>query len=228
MDIRFALSVFVLSCSPALGAIPPMPGMTSGLGAVGNGMVHVEVAVQNNAVSAHLRYMGGADASGVRLTAMLGGPYDDPYGVLEGVAFNAQYGWLEDQSIGFTPIDIALDEFIAIELLGVDGPGAVAIFEGGTGMEMNGAGHTMAPIHETDGSSAVWMWDDGFAMQHNWYTFSAPGDYDLSFRVYVADSEGVAVNGYSDAGITLGFTVVPEPASGVLLLPLLALTRRSR
>ncbi|QDU72044.1 hypothetical protein [Mucisphaera calidilacus] len=218
-----------LAAANAHAAIPPMPGMTSGLGMPGNGMIHVEVAVQNNAVSAILRDgpSGGATPD-QRLVAMTGGPYTTPYDVLNNIPFNAQYGWLEDQTIGFTPIDIAPDEHIAFELLSTAGPGTIGIYEGGNGMQLNSVGHAMSPIHGTDASPAAWVWDDDFLMQHNWYTFSAPGDYDLTFRVYVSDLDANPITTYTDTTVTLGFTVLPEPASAAFLLPLVLLGARRR
>ncbi|MEE9404040.1 MAG: MprA protease, GlyGly-CTERM protein-sorting domain-containing form [Algisphaera sp.] len=207
-----------------------MPGMTSGLGMMGNGMVHSEVAVQNHVVSVALRDGPSGPANpATRLVAGVAGLFASPFDVLNGQAYNAQYGWLEDQTIGFTPIDIASDEFIWIEQTNVTGPGIVAVYEGGNGMQM--PNHTMDPILNTPGSlSSAWMWDEGFKMQHNWYAFSAPGDYDVDYRVYVGDASGAAISGYTDGAVTFQFTAVPEPASSTLLLTtgLLGLCRRRR
>ncbi|WP_428388609.1 hypothetical protein [Mucisphaera sp.] len=213
--------------STALAAIPPMPGMTSGLGMPGNGMIHAEIAVQNNTVSAVLRDgpSGGATPDN-RLVAGPAAAFDPPYNVLSNRLYNAQYGWLEDQTIGFTPIDITPDESIWIELLSTAGPGTVNIYEGGNGQQLTATGHTMAPIHGTAGSPAAWQWDDDFLMQHNWYTFSTPGDYDLTFNIYVGDNNGASLSTYTPAQLILTFTAIPEPGSAALLLPLAALTRR--
>jgi len=213
-------------------SLPPMPGATSGLGMPGNGMIHAEVAVQSNVVTAILRDgpSGGAQPN-TRLTAMVGGTYDAPYDVLNGQQFNAQYGWLEDQTIGFGAIDIPLTEFIWFEVANVTGPGTVSIYQGGTGMEMMMPGHSMDPILGTAGSPSAWMWDDDFAMQHNWHVFSALGDYDVDYRVYVGDALGNAISGYTDGAVTFQFTAVPEPATASVLLSLaglLAMGRRRR
>ena len=232
----FAVPLLALTTSaatPAWAQTPPVPGLTSGLGSAGNGMIHAEVAVQNNAVTVTLRDgpSGPATPAG-RLTAGIAGDFDAPFDVLSGLPYNAQYGWLEDQTIGFTPIDIQPGEFVWIEQTGVTGPGTVAVYEGGNGAQM--PNHSLDPIFGTPapgsaGSlSNAWLWDEDFLMQHNWYTFSENGDYDIDYRVYVGDAAGNPIGGYTDATTTFRFTAIPEPTTVGLFSAgaLLALRRR--
>ncbi|MEQ9459453.1 MAG: hypothetical protein RIG82_00685 [Phycisphaeraceae bacterium] len=220
-----------LCASPVQAAIPPMPGLTSGLSMTGNGMIHAEIAVQNNIVNAILRDGPSGNASSSdRLVAMsanqAAGPFESPYDVLNNQPFNAQIGWLEDQSIGFKPIDIPIDATIAIELIAVSGPGIVSIYEGGNGNQLMTTGHTMNPIQGTGGSPAAWLWDDDFLMQHNWVAFSAPGDYDLTFSIFVADLLGNPLTGYTADDITFAYTVLPEPSTAFITLATLSLVTR--
>ncbi|MEQ9453703.1 MAG: hypothetical protein RLN76_03805 [Phycisphaeraceae bacterium] len=223
--------VTTLCASSTLAAIPPMPGLTSGLGMPGNGMIHAEIAVQNNTVTAILRDGPSGSASpSDRLVAMsanqAGGPFESPYDVLNSQPFNAQIGWLEDQTIGFTPIDIPADATIAIELITVFGPGIVSIYEGGNGNQLMTTGHTMSPIQGTGGSPTAWLWDDDFLMQHNWVTFSAPGDYDLTFNIFVADLSGNPLAGFTADDITFAYTVLPESSMAFMTLATLTLVTR--
>lgn len=216
--VKTSLTILSLTIGTLASAqTPPVPGLTSGLGMAGNGMIHAEVAVQNNVVSVVLRDgpSGPATPAG-RLTAGIAADFAAPFDVLSGLPYNAQYGWLEDQTIGFTPIDIQADEYVWIEQVGVTGPGTVAVYEGGNGMQM--PNHSLDPIFGTPGSlSSAWLWDEDFLMQHNWYTFSENGDYDIDYRVYVGDLSGNAINGYTDGNATFRFAAIPEPTSAALL-----------
>ncbi len=231
----FAAGLLIVLSAPSAvaAALPPMPGMTSGLGMSGNGMIHAEVAVQGGVVSVVLRDgpSGGAQPTD-RLVTMVGGGYDTPYDVLNGRMFNAQYGWLPDQTVPTPPgpIQIGLTEQIWIEPISVTGPGSVSVYEGGNGEQLMNTGHTMNPIFGTDGSDTKWLWDDDFLMQHNWYVFDTPGDYDITYRVYVGDNSGAAIQSYTPADITLRFTAIPEPGVlsmlGLTSLALLSMRRR--
>ncbi|MCA9256493.1 MAG: dockerin type I repeat-containing protein, partial [Phycisphaerales bacterium] len=110
--------------------------------------------------------------------------YAAPADILDGLAYNGEYGWLAN---GFISLPSDLD--IWIELL--EQTEGLATYEA----------NTFAPIFTTDGSDARWRWSG--AMTHNWYTAREPGAFEATYRVYVGDANGDPVEGYTSAIVTL-------------------------
>ncbi|MCB9851781.1 MAG: hypothetical protein H6819_01695 [Phycisphaerales bacterium] len=110
--------------------------------------------------------------------------YSPPASVLDGAAYNGEYGWLAN---GFISLPIELD--IWIELL-----------DQTPGLETYEA-NSFAPIFTTSGSDPRWRWSG--AMTHNWYVAREPGEYEATYRVYVGDSTGEPVVDYQPAELTL-------------------------
>lgn len=106
--------------------------------------------------------------------------------VLNGLAVNAQFGWLAS---GFFSLPAGSGVFVrAIH----QDAGLVAY-----------DGFTFDPIFGTDGSSDVWQWSG--AMTHNWYGVSSPGLYEATYEVYVGDSSGASLDGWTGALVELSW-----------------------
>ncbi|MEQ9453702.1 MAG: dockerin type I domain-containing protein [Phycisphaeraceae bacterium] len=113
-------------------------------------------------------------------------PLPEPYDVLEDRAYNAQYGWLRQGRWGPGSGEAAFIEVIDVT------PG-LSIYEGayasdsggGVSDGLNGE-HTLNPIFGTDGAPNVWPWDG--RMTHHWNVSDAPGTYEATFRVFVAEN----------------------------------------
>lgn len=129
------------------------------------------------------------DDPGEGLEMVLGeAPLDEPYDVLEGRAYNAQYGWLRQGRWG-----PGAGEGVFIELLEVTA--GLSVYEGAYGTDAGGGvsddlngEHTLAPIFGTEGSVSVWQWDG--RMTHHWFVSGAPGVYEARFSVFVAEDLG--------------------------------------
>lgn len=158
-----------------------------------------------------------ADLSGeVPQLQNYGQHYDGAASVLDGMSYNAQYGWTVE---GFWSPPTG--SFIWIEQTDAT-PGLMA-FSGGTMMDQG----TFDPIFGTDGSAATISWDG--SMLHNWYAVDSAGDYQATYRVYLGDATGIATDGYGDATVTLRWQAVPAPAGlAVIGLAGLGATRRRR
>jgi len=140
--------------------------------------------------------------------------YTPPADVLDGMFYNAQFGFLGD---GF--IDPGPGNFLYLELL--SGTTGLEVYEGG--MRMMKASHTYAPIFGTAGSDTAWQWDA--TMQHHWFAADVLGSYQADFRVFVGDGAGQEDPAFIADTFTLHFNAVPAP--GVLApLALLAVRRR--
>ena len=204
-----------LLASASWAVAPPMPPATSGSG--DGGMKHALVSVSGTTVSVHISEppTDVAPASPVVMTSGHGVDYDPgKFDVLEGVSFNAQYGWLPGSAL-----TLPTDRAIWIERTGAMQPAGSAfhVYEGGMGMTndalMEGMPYwTMDEIYANDGDQ--WQWDG--RMQHDYYTADMPGSYAMSFRVYVGDLTGAEDVTYTPGTATLQFRVVPEPATWAL------------
>ncbi|MCC7086474.1 MAG: PEP-CTERM sorting domain-containing protein [Pirellulales bacterium] len=207
--------LFVISFATLLGVTtrsfavdPPMPGMTNGDGIVAhNGMKHANVSLAGTVVDVQV------DATPPTPVTMMSGFGTDytpaKFDVLENSYFNAQYGWMLS-GIASPPSGSS----VWIKRTNATQPAGSAfhVYEAGMGMEM--AMWTMNEIYASDG--ALWQWDG--MMQHDYYTADRPGVYSMSFEVYVGDSMGMPLAGYTHGAATFQFTAVPEPGTAVLML----------
>lgn len=214
--IRFCILTFtLLSCAVLASAqLPPLPPMTNGDGnPANNGMKHIMLSFDGTDLTAHI---DEPPASPVTMMSGHGFDFDAAFDVLEDRYFNSQHGWLQ----GF-PIVPPQDSDVWIRRTGATMPdgATLGVFEGGMGMEMNA--WTMNEIHTEAGDP--WKWDR--MMQHDLYVADLPGEYSMSFEVYLGDSTtGEPLTGYGSATTTLYFTTpVPEPAAAVLCIAAVAM-----
>jgi len=132
-----------------------------------------------------------------------------PANVLEGKAYNDQYGWLANGI--FSPPSEPIQTAFWIRVVS-QSPG-LETYQGG--MRPITPNHTFAPIFETDGAPDIWQWNG--TMTHNWYAAAQPGDYTATYEVYVGDLAGTPVSGFGSDTVTFTWRYVPEPAAAVLL-----------
>ncbi|MFQ5423603.1 MAG: hypothetical protein ACE5F9_06430 [Phycisphaerae bacterium] len=116
--------------------------------------------------------------------------YAAPADVLDGMAYNAQYGWLAGGFINLPP-----GFTIRIQLL-----------DQTPGLETYEA-LTFQPIFTTGGSGAVWNWNG--SMVHNWYVAREPGFYAATYHVFVADPAGQPDPAFVAADLTLDWDLAP-------------------
>jgi hypothetical protein len=198
---------------------PPSPAMTNGGASENNGMKHVNVSLTDTVLGIHV------DSPPVALVIMTSGLQANfepaKFDVLEGVYFNAQHGWLPTGFFAPLPQDASL----WIRRIGATQPAGSSfkVYEAGNMME-GMASWTMNEIYAADG--ATWRWDG--LMQHDYFTADLPGEYSMSFEVYVGDGTGSPLAEYSAASTTLQFLAVPEPTGGWLFLAGVALVYRVR
>ncbi|MFM1803916.1 MAG: hypothetical protein RL136_795 [Planctomycetota bacterium] len=142
-----------------------------------------------------------------------GATYSGAASVLNGQAFNSQWGWF---SGGFADLG---DNSVWIELVSAT-PGLNVYRGGGMGMPP-----TFVPIFGTDGSSNRIQWNG--MMLHNYYAGIMDGYYEHTYRVYVGDAMGNDL-GWSAATVTWSFSVPAPGAVAVLGLSGLVGSRRRR
>lgn len=200
MRITMTGAALALAAAPALAS----PHIDDG------GMVHVMIGWDGSAVSAHQD-----PAMDVPLIAYPGETYDGAAAVLDGTYYSSRYGFLND---GF----ISLNAGEAVWIERVSATDGLLAYEGG--MRSMAEMHTYDAIFAADGDR--WRW--GGTMHHPWFAADAPGDYQMSFEIYVGDELGAHIDGYASGFITLGFTAVPTPSGvGVVAgVGLIALRRR--
>jgi len=175
------------------------------------GMVHVMIGWDGASVSAHQD-----PAMDVPLIAYPGETYDGAASVLDGMSYSSRYGFLNDGFITLNP-----GEAVWIER--VSATDGLMAFEGG--MRSMADMHTYTPIFESDGDT--WQWSG--TMNHPWFAAAAPGDYQMTFEIFVGDTSGNRLPGYASDTITLGFIAVPTPSGvGVLAGAGLIAPRRRR
>ncbi len=203
---------FVLALAPVAAA-----SLADAPRAVG-GMKHVMVTLNGSAVGVHVDDMPGDPASNpVELLRFPGESYT-PGAALNDTYYSDRYGWLADGFISLGP-----DEHVWIEQLAATA--GLSTYEGG--MRMMRDMHSYDPIFSTDGSSPLWEW--GGTMVHNWYAADAPGSYEATYRVFIGDSAGAALQGFTDAQVTLSFIAIPAPGPIALgALAMLGAARRRR
>lgn len=203
---RLCLYPLAVVCCIAVaqGQMPPMPPMTNGDGnPANNGMKHILLSLDGTDLIAHV---DEPPATPVTLISGHGVDYASSFDVLEDNYFNSQHGWLQE-----SPIIPPAGSDLWIKRTSATMPAGATfqVFEGGMGMDMNT--WTMAEIHTELGEP--WKWDR--VMQHDLYVADLPGDYSMTFEVYLGDSStGEPLAGYGAATATLQFTTpVPEPSS---------------
>ena len=201
------LCTLLLFTSTATAELPPLPSATNGDGiAANNGMKHLNIGFDGSSLTVH--------ADTTLVTMMRGDGIDytpSQFDVIEGQYFNSQYGWLFD-GIVVLPTDSAVN----IRRINQTTPAGASLhaYEGGMGMGMDM--WTMNELYANDGD--LWTWDG--LMQHDMYVADLPGEYSMTYEVYLADiTTGAQLTAYGTATQTISFTTpVPEPASIALLL----------
>ncbi len=200
-------AAFVMTSSAALADLWPqnVNGITS--------MKHVAVSLDGTNVVVH------ADLADSPLDLVnFGESYTAPANVLDGKAYNDQYGWIFE---GFDVPESGDAIWIELE----SQTAGLETYEGG--MRMMKASHTYAPLFGTDGSSNIWRFDR--MMTHHWHAAALPGEYSATYNVYVGDEiTGVENLAYTSTNVTLTWANVPEPTSVILLAggAVVALRRR--
>lgn len=167
----------------ACGALPFIAAalLTSGAAAMppmGGEMKHIEVMLEDNSILLML------EDPGPLVLQSYGEEYDGPAAVLNGAAFNSQYGWMAG---GFW----TLPQGGTVWVEQLDATPGLRCYEA----------MTYLPIFGTEGSSPLWQWSG--IMVHNWYAASVPGAYEATYRVFVADGKGIPMPDYTPAVVTL-------------------------
>lgn len=162
-------------------------------------MEHIMVSMNGSTIEAH----ANTDASNpILLQRFAGETYDGNAAALDDMYYSDQYGWILDGIV-----DPGAGNSLWIELVSqTDG---LETYEGGRRM-MIGA-QTFNPIFGTDSSAMNWQWSG--MMTHNWYAAESLGDYQATYSIYVGDSAGNAVDGFTAGEVTLNFRAVPTPGS---------------
>ncbi|MFG0246819.1 MAG: hypothetical protein ACF8MF_12300 [Phycisphaerales bacterium JB052] len=111
--------------------------------------------------------------------------------VLNGMGYNAQFGWLANGFISLPP-----ESGIFVRTL-VSSP-YLNVYEEST----------FDSILGTDGSDDVWQWDG--TMTHNWYSTETHGEHWVRYEVFVGDLFGNPLDGYTSASIDLAFEYGPD------------------
>lgn len=197
--------------------------MSSGLASAGEvwpesfawPMEHIMISMDGGDLHAHVNT--SAD-NRIEMQRFDGAVYSGAADVLTETYYSDQYGWVAD---GF--LDPGAGNSIWIEQ--VSASSGLRVYEGG--MRMMRPSHSYDAIFGTNGSNNAWQWSG--MMTHNWYSANALGAYEASYRIFVADEFGNAVDGFGEASVTLHFVAVPAPgAIGVLAGAGLIATRRKR
>ncbi len=169
---------------------------------IDGGMKHIAISLDGSDVVAH----PDLDASPLQLINF-GETHFAPADVLDGKAYNNQYGWIFE---GFTTPNAGEAIWVEVE----SQTAGLETYEGG--MRPMKPNHTYDALFGTDASSTAWRFDR--VMTHNWYAVTSPGEYEATYKVYVGDEiTGVENLAYTPANVTLSWTNVPEPASVLLL-----------
>ncbi len=188
MKIKFFVGTVAFSAGCAFSQ---MPGM-------GGDMEHIMVHLHGNFIEAHVH------SDHPLVMHNLGETYSDAASVLNGLNYNAQYGWMLG---GFWEPPTGSVLWIE-QTCATDG---LLVYSGGTMMNQG----TFAPIFGTDGSNARIQWDG--SMLHNWYAAATPGDYSATYSIYFGDAQGNPTDGYVAGTATLSWMVVPAPSAGLML-----------
>lgn len=214
-----AMLLMTLSSIDAALVTPQMGGGQVGMMG-GAPMKHIDVAFDGTNIVVSV---DGSVATPILRPLDEGDTFIDPgnphpWDVLEGKAYNFQYGW---NPSGF--ISLPTNAGIWVERLDHD-----------LGLESYlrpPATPSYGPVFENDGD--IWQWSG--SMTHNVYAVENPIQslYTATYRVYIGDTTtGEALPGFGSDDVTLTFDaipVIPEPTSFALLaLSSLAVLRRRR
>lgn len=162
-------------------------------------MEHIMVSMNGTSIEAHVNT---SPSSPIMLERFDGESYDGNAGALDNMYYSDQYGWILDGIV-----DPGTGNSIWIEL--ASQTSGLETYEGGRRMMIGD--QTFDPIFGTDSSAMNWQWSG--MMTHNWYAAQSAGDYEATYSIYVGDSAGNAVDGYSAGEVTLNFRAVPAPGS---------------
>ncbi|MFI4881198.1 MAG: GC-type dockerin domain-anchored protein [Phycisphaerales bacterium JB064] len=176
MQTRTISTLFVLATSTAALAQTPQ---------MGGPMKHIMVGMdgaQVMAMNPHAEAMELVD---------YGETYPGAAAVLDGTAYNAQYGWM-----AMAGLELPAGASLWIELL--DATDGLMVYKGGT----------FEPLHGTDGSTMAFQWDG--RMLHNWWAATEVGSYQAGMLVYLGDASGEPIAGYEPGRVTLRWTYRPE------------------
>ncbi|MGD1917099.1 MAG: GC-type dockerin domain-anchored protein [Phycisphaerales bacterium] len=119
-----------------------------------------------------------------------GETYPGAASVLDGTAYNAQYGWM---AMGGLSLPAGASIWIELESA-TDG---LMVYRGGT----------FEPIHGTDDSAMAFMWDG--RMLHNWWAVTEVGSYEADIVIYLGDAAGTPISGYQAGRTTLRWIYRP-------------------
>ncbi len=179
-------------------------------------MEHIMISMDaTNTLHAHVN----ADASNpIEMLRFEGETYDGNAGALDNMYYTDQFGWILDGIV-----NPGAGNSIWIEM--TTQTTGLETYEGGRRMMIDA--QSFNPIFGTDASSNAWQWSG--MMTHNWYAADALGDYQATYRIFVGDSTGNAVDGFGETSVTLYLRAVPAPGSLAMLgLGSLIATRRKR
>lgn len=145
-----------------------------------------------------------------------GQAHTPPADVLDGKAYNNQPGFAKGNA--FAP---PTGTGVWVEVLAIsDG---LSTYAGGMRSEAMVPMHTFAPILSAAGER--WLWSG--TMHHPWYAAVDPGDYAVTYRVFIGDEvTGEPVSPYGSDTTQFTFHLAPEPGSLALLGAALPLLRR--
>lgn len=178
-------------------------------------MEHIMISMNGTSIEAHVNT---SSSSPILLERFAGESYDGNASALDDMYYSDQYGWILDGIV-----DPGAGNSLWIEL--VSQTNGLETYEGGRRMMIGD--QTFDPIFGTDSSAMNWQWSG--MMTHNWYAAQSAGDYEATYSIYVGDSAGNAVDGYSAGEVTLNFLAVPAPGSlAILSMGTVFASRRKR
>lgn len=178
-------------------------------------MEHIMISMNGTSIEAHVNT---SSSSPILLERFAGESYDGNASALDDMYYSDQYGWILDGIV-----DPGAGNSIWIEL--TSQTSGLETYEGGRRMMIGD--QTFDPIFGTGSSTMNWQWSG--MMTHNWYAAQSAGDYEATYSIYVGDSAGNAVDGYSAGEVTLNFRAVPAPGSlAILSMSTVFASRRKR
>lgn len=178
--MRIAHSIVAAAAAVTLSSLAH-----AGMPPMGGPMTHIMVTFDGAAMHAHV------PSTEPRVLQNYGEAYDAPADVLDGMWFNAQYGWMPD---GFW--EPPAGTFVWIEE--TSAPDALDTYQA----------MTFEPIFGTEGAPARWMWSG--TMTHNWYAATEPGLYEATYSVYFGDGDGTPDKSYAPTEIVLSWVLPAE------------------